>query len=131
MSPRPLILIAEDEPDTVRLLEYHLQRHGYRTVAATDGVAALNEALTQKPALIILDLMLPKLHGFEVCRMIRASPAACHIPILMLTAMAGTEYKVTGFRLGADDYLTKPFTMPELLARLDALLHRQAPSAPS
>jgi DNA-binding response OmpR family regulator len=116
------ILIAEDEPDTANLLQFHLQRHGYHTIVASDGANALNLSFERRPDLVILDLMLPKVHGFEVCRMLKASPSTREIPVFMLTAAASTENKVQGFSLGANDYMTKPFAMPELLARVESLL---------
>jgi DNA-binding response OmpR family regulator len=122
---QPLILIAEDEADTARLLSYHLRRHGYLTTIAPDGIAALNAAIERKPALVILDRMMPQMQGHEVCRLLKASPTACHIPVLMLTAMATTENKLAGFQSGVDDYMTKPFEMRELLARIGALLRRE------
>jgi two-component system phosphate regulon response regulator PhoB len=115
---RKFVLIAEDEPDMVRLLAFHLQRHGYRVGHAPDGLAAINDTLESIPDLLILDLMLPRLHGFEVCRMLKASPTSRHIPIIMVTAMDSTEHKLRGFGLGADDYVTKPFEISELLARI-------------
>ena len=115
---RKFVLIAEDERDVVRLLALHLQLQGYRVGHAPDGLAAVNDTFESKPDLIVLDLMLPKLHGFEVCRMLKASPTARHIPIIMITAMASTESKLKGFGLGADDYVTKPFEIGELLARI-------------
>lgn len=124
MSPRRFILIAEDEPDTASLLQFQLQRRGYRTAVATDGFDALNLTFEDHPDLVILDLMLPKLHGFEVCRMLKASPSTRGIPVFMLTAAASTESKVEGFNVGANDYLTKPFEIPELLARIASLLQR-------
>jgi DNA-binding response OmpR family regulator len=123
-SPRRFILIAEDEPDTANLLQFHLQRRGYHTNVASDGFNALNLTFERHPDLVILDLMLPKLHGFEVCRMLKASPSTREIPVFMLTAMASTESKVDGFSLGANDYMTKPFEIPELLARIESLLQR-------
>jgi DNA-binding response OmpR family regulator len=116
------ILIAEDEPDTANLLQFYLQRRGYHTTVAADGANALNLSFERRPDLVILDLMLPKLHGFEVCRMLKASPSTRHIPVFMLTAAASTENKVQGFRMGASDYMTKPFAMRELLARIESLL---------
>lgn len=116
------ILIAEDEPDTANLLQFHLQRRGYHTTVAADGASTLNLSFERHPDLVILDLMLPKVHGFEVCRMLKASPSTRHIPVFMLTAAASTENKVQGFKLGANDYMTKPFAMPELLARVESLL---------
>jgi DNA-binding response OmpR family regulator len=124
MSPNRLILIAEDEPDAAKLLEFHLRRRGYRTVTAADGLAALNEAFARKPALLLLDLMMPKLHGLQVCRLLKSSPLTQHIPIMMVTALGTPEYKLKGFGQGADDYVTKPFEVPELLARVQALLAR-------
>jgi DNA-binding response OmpR family regulator len=124
MSQRRFILIAEDEPDTANLLQFHLQRRGYRTTVAADGFNALNLTFEGHPDLVILDLMLPKLHGFEVCRMLKESPSTCHIPVFMLTVAASSENKVQGFSLGASDYMTKPFEVPELLARIESLLQR-------
>lgn len=124
MSQRRFILIAEDEPDTANLLQFHLQRRGYRTTVAADGFNALNLTFEGHPDLVILDLMLPKLHGFEVCRMLKASPSTRGIPVFMLTAVASTESKVEGFNVGANDYMTKPFEIPELLARIASLLQR-------
>jgi two-component system OmpR family response regulator len=124
-SRKPLVLIAEDDHDLGRLLVFSLQRRGYRTRLATDGRAALNAAFEHKPDLILLDLMLPILHGYEVCRLLKSGPVLARIPVIMLTALVTTENKVRGFKLGADDYLTKPFAMPELLARINALLSRR------
>jgi DNA-binding response OmpR family regulator len=122
MAKHRSILIAEDEPDTANLLEFHLHRRGYHTTVASDGLNALNLSFERHPDLVILDLMLPKLHGFEVCRMLKTSPSTRHIPVFMLTAMASTEDKVQGFNLGADEYMTKPFEVSELLARVESLL---------
>jgi DNA-binding response OmpR family regulator len=116
------ILIAEDEPDTANLLQFHLQRRGYHTTVASDGLNALNLSFERHPDLVILDLMLPKLHGFEVCRMLKTSPSTRHIPVFMLTAMASTENKVQAFSLGANEYMTKPFAMSELLARVKSMI---------
>ncbi|HUJ11187.1 MAG TPA: response regulator [Verrucomicrobiae bacterium] len=124
MPQRRFILIAEDEPDTANLLQIHLQQRGYSTAVAADGFNALNLVFEGHPDLVILDLMLPKLHGFEVCRMLKASPSTREIPVLILTAMASTENKVQGFNAGAADYMTKPFEVAELLARIDSLMLR-------
>ena len=121
---KPLILIAEDDRDLGQLLVFNLQRRGYRALVATDGRVALNAAFEHKPDLILLDLMLPILHGYELCRLLKSSPVLAHIPVIILTALVTTENKVKGFKLGAEDYLTKPFAMPELLARVNALLSR-------
>ena len=123
-----LILVAEDEPDAARLLELHLRRRGYRTTVAADGRDALNQVFEFKPDLILLDLMLPHLHGYEVCRLTKSAASTRHIPVLILSALAATEYKVKGFQHGADDYLSKPYQMVELLARVQALLRRTAPA---
>lgn len=117
-DPRKFILIAEDEPDVVRLLAFHLQRQGYRVGHAPDGLAAVNDVFEGHPDLVLLDLMLPKLHGFEVCRLIKSTPTARHIPIIMVTAMSGLDDKLKGLGLGADDYVTKPFEITELIARI-------------
>jgi len=119
-----LIVIAEDEPDAARLLEFRLQRGGFRTIVASDGLTALNEVFEHRPDLLILDLMLPQMHGFEVCRLLKTSPVTHRIPILVLSALATPEDKLRGFGRGADDYMTKPFEMSELVARVYALLRR-------
>lgn len=125
---KPLVLIVEDEADAANLLQHRLQKRGYRTHAIDNGMDALNHAFDLKPDLILLDLMLPKLHGFEVCRMLKYSPVTRHIPIVMLTALEDSDSKVTGLGLGADDYVTKPYDLPELLARMERLLKRPAPA---
>jgi len=115
------ILIIEDEKDLVKILEYNLRREGYETAAALDGEAGLASFKKFKPHLIILDLMLPKLTGMEVCRLVRREAAT---PILMLTAKQEEVDRVLGLEMGADDYVTKPFGVRELLARVKALLRR-------
>lgn len=115
------ILVVEDEPSLVETLEYNLSRQGYQVCTARDGVAALDVARREKPDAIILDVMLPRLDGFEVCRILRRETS---VPILMLTARDEEIDKVVGLEVGADDYLTKPFSMRELLARVKALLRR-------
>ena len=115
------ILIVEDDPNILETLKYNLGREGYDTLTAVDGVQALETARTSKPDLIILDIMLPKMSGFEVCRILRKEMA---VPIIMLTARDDEIDKITGLDLGADDYMTKPFSMRELMARVRALLRR-------
>ncbi|MBU0492221.1 MAG: response regulator transcription factor [Chloroflexi bacterium] len=115
------ILIVEDEPTLLDTLEYNLTREGYLVCTAADGWAALEVARRERPALIVLDLMLPGLDGFEICRILRQEMS---VPILMLTARDEEVDKVVGLEMGADDYLTKPFSMRELLARIKALLRR-------
>jgi DNA-binding response OmpR family regulator len=115
------ILVVEDEPTLVAALSYNLRKDGYEVIAARDGVTALQEARRARPDVIVLDLMLPKMDGIEVCRRIRAES---DVPILMLTAKSEELDKVVGLEVGADDYLTKPFGMRELMARIKALLRR-------
>jgi DNA-binding response OmpR family regulator len=121
LSVNPKILVVEDEPTLVDTLEYSLARQGYEVSIATDGVKALEVARRVQPDLIVLDIMLPNLDGYEVCRIIRQETSA---PIIMLTARADEVDKVVGLEVGADDYLTKPFSMRELIARVKALLRR-------
>src|SRR5271157_4769955 len=115
------ILVVEDDPNILEALKYNLGREGYDTLTAVDGAQAIEAARASKPDLIILDIMLPKMSGFEVCRIIRKE---MDVPIIMLTARDDEIDKVTGLDLGADDYMTKPFSMRELLARVRALLRR-------
>ncbi|KPK45554.1 MAG: XRE family transcriptional regulator [Dehalococcoidia bacterium SM23_28_2] len=115
------ILLVDDEPTLVATVKYNLEREGYQVVTAIDGESGLSLARTERPALVILDLMLPGLDGFEVCRILRREMS---VPILMLTAKTEEVDKVVGLELGADDYVTKPFSMRELLARVRALLRR-------
>lgn len=115
------ILIVEDEPALQETLVYNLTHQGYEAAAVGDGAAAVKQAHTYQPDLVILDLMLPQLDGFEVCRILRRDS---NVPILMLTARDDEFDRVMGLELGADDYLTKPFSMRELKARVKALLRR-------
>jgi two-component system alkaline phosphatase synthesis response regulator PhoP len=121
------ILIIEDEKDIVRLLKYNLEKEGYQTLSATDGETGLVLARKENPNLILLDLMLPKMDGTEVCRTLRKES---RVPIIMLTAKKEELDKVLGLELGADDYVTKPFSVRELLARIKTILRRSdAPDA--
>jgi DNA-binding response OmpR family regulator len=115
------VLIVEDESTLLETLEYNLSRQGYEVCTATDGLAALEMARQERPDAIVLDIMLPGLDGFEVCRILRQE---MNVPVLMLTARDGEVDKVVGLEVGADDYMTKPFSMRELLARVKALLRR-------
>ena len=115
------ILVVEDEPTLVDTLDYSLRRQNYIVVTATDGRMAIGKARTEQPDLVVLDIMLPGLDGFEVCRILRQE---MNVPILMLTARTEEIDKVVGLEVGADDYLTKPFSMRELVARIKALLRR-------
>ncbi|HJH61863.1 MAG TPA: response regulator transcription factor [Firmicutes bacterium] len=116
------ILVVEDEGNIVDILVFNLRREGYETLEARDGAAGLQLALERDPDLVLLDLMLPKLDGFEVCRRLRAEGRAT--PVIMLTAREEETDKVLGLELGADDYITKPFSMRELLARVKANIRR-------
>ncbi|MFP3897504.1 MAG: response regulator transcription factor [Anaerolineales bacterium] len=116
------ILIVEDEATLLETLEYNLERQGYHVFTAADGLTALEVARSEEPDLVILDLMLPRLDGFEVCRILRQEMS---VPILILTALDEEVDKVVGLEVGADDYLTKPFSMRELVARVKALLRRE------
>ena len=116
------ILVVEDERNIVDILTFNLQREGYDTLEALDGAAGLRLALDQDPDLILLDLMLPKMDGFQVCRTLREQGRAT--PIIMLTAREEETDKVLGLELGADDYITKPFSMRELLARVKSNIRR-------
>jgi two-component system OmpR family response regulator len=115
------ILVVEDDPNILEALKYNLGREGYDTLTAVDGAQAIEAARANKPDLIILDIMLPKMSGFEVCRILRKEMA---VPIIMLTARDDEIDKITGLDLGADDYMTKPFSMRELMARVRAMLRR-------
>ena len=116
------ILIVEDEKNIVDILSFNLSREGYNTMEAYDGQTGLQLALEQDPDLVLLDLMLPKMNGFDVCRAIRS--AGSPVPVIMLTAREEETDKVLGLELGADDYITKPFSMRELLARVKANIRR-------
>lgn len=115
------ILIAEDDESMLHILKHNLLREGYDVVTAADGNQALLAARSEQPALVILDIMLPQLSGFEVCRILRKETM---VPILMLTAKDDEIDKIVGLEIGADDYVTKPFSMRELLARIRAMLRR-------
>lgn len=118
------ILIVDDEKDIVELLAYNLEREGYQIAKAYDGQQALQYIKENKPALVILDLMLPVINGFEICRILRKKPATEGLPIIMLTAKTDSVDKIMGLEIGADDYITKPFNIRELIARVRAVLRR-------
>ncbi len=121
MENKKTILIVDDEKPIVDILVYNLEKEGYNTLEANDGVAAVEIALNQKPDLILLDIMLPKMDGLTVCKKIRTS---LNVPILMLTAKDEEIDKILGLELGADDYITKPFSVRELMARIKANLRK-------
>lgn len=123
--PKEKILIVEDEKDLVKILRYNLEKEGYRVVAANDGESGLSLFRKEKPDLLILDVMLPKLDGFEICKVVRQESKA---PILMLTAKTEEVDRVLGLELGADDYVTKPYSVREVVARVKAILRRVSES---
>jgi DNA-binding response OmpR family regulator len=121
------ILVVDDEPDALEILGFKLKEAGFLPVFAKDGSRALTVARDERPALIVLDLMLPGVDGLEVCKILRRDPATATIPILMLTARAAEMDRVIGLELGADDYVTKPFSPRELVLRIKKLLARTKP----
>ena len=128
MSGNNKILIVEDDTNLLTALKYNLQKDGYDVITSTDGAEAVETARKAKPDLIVLDVMLPKMNGFDVCRILRKEMI---VPILMLTAKAEETDKVVGLELGADDYMTKPFSIRELLARVRAMLRRVKMTEPA
>src|SRR5688572_21431548 len=129
MSKKARILVVDDEPDAVELIAFNLKSAGHEVATADDGEEALRKARSNHPDLIVLDLMLPEVDGLEVCKALRSQPETRGIPIIMLTAKAGEVDRVLGLELGADDYLTKPFSPRELLLRVKNLLRRQQTEA--
>ena len=123
------VLVVEDEPDIRNLIVLHLSREGFRCRTAKSGPEALREARAATPDLVILDLMLPDLDGLEVCRRLRSDAATATIPIIMLTAKADEVDRVVGLEMCADDYVVKPFSPKELIARIRAVLRRARPAA--
>jgi DNA-binding response OmpR family regulator len=122
----PKVLVVDDEPDAVELIEFNLKAAGYDVVTASDGEEALKKAKAVLPDLVILDLMLPEVDGLEVCKILRRDPATSSMPIIMLTAKAGEIDRVLGLELGADDYVTKPFSPRELVLRVKNLFQRRS-----
>jgi DNA-binding response OmpR family regulator len=122
---RPLVLAADDDEDILGLVSFRLERSGYTVVQARDGEAALELAVKELPDLAVLDVMMPKLDGFEVTRRLRADAATSRIPIILLTARAQDADVQRGFEAGADDYIRKPFSPDELRARVQAILGRR------
>ena len=124
MTDAPHILVIDDEPDIVDLVAYNLKKDGFIVSTAPDGAEALRKINTEDFALIILDLMLPGIQGMELCRMLKKSPRTEHLPIIMLTAKVEEIDRILGLESGADDYITKPFSPRELVARIRAVLRR-------
>jgi two-component system alkaline phosphatase synthesis response regulator PhoP len=125
MDTQKKILIVDDEKDIVSLVSLHMKMAGFLVYFAYDGYTALDICKTENPDMIILDLMLPKLNGFEVCRRLKEAEETRCIPVIMLSARAETEDKLLGFNVGADDYVTKPFSPRELLARVKRVMNIQ------
>ena len=128
MNTQKTVLIVEDEKNIVDILRFNLQREGYQTCEAYDGEDGLAKALSVNPDLILLDVMLPKMNGFDVCRRLRDK--GDNVPVIILTAREEEADKVLGLEIGADDYITKPFSMRELIARVGANIRRTAMAAP-
>lgn len=124
-------MVVEDEPDVGELIRYNLAKEGYEVVQASNGVEALRQAREAGADLMLLDLMIPQLNGWEVCRRLRQDPATRAIPVIMVTARVDEGDKVLGLEMGADDYVTKPFAIRELIARIRAVMRRRAPAEPS
>src|SRR5262249_4815975 len=120
------VLVVDDETPILDAVAYNLRKEGYETLTATDAEQCMTKAKSEKPDLIILDVMLPSASGFDLCRRLRASD---NVPIIMLTARAEETDRVVGLELGADDYITKPFSMRELMVRVKTVLRRTAPEA--
>ena len=119
------ILVVDDEPDVLELIEFNLKAAGFEVATAVDGAEALTKARSVQPALILLDVMLPEIDGMQVCKTLKREPATASIPIIMLTAKAAEIDRVLGLELGADDYVTKPFSPRELVLRIKGLLRRK------
>jgi phosphate regulon transcriptional regulator PhoB len=125
------VLLVEDDKDIVELVRYNLEKEGYYFSSAADGATGLAQIRKTPPDLLVLDLMLPKISGLEICKEIRKDVSLNRLPILILTAKGEEADRVVGLELGADDYVTKPFSPRELVARIKALLRRSEPGAPS
>ena len=125
--PAARVLVAEDERDVAELIRYTLTREGFEVIIATNGADALRQAQEARPDLVLLDLMLPQVNGWELCRRLKQDPATRAVPVIMLTARSEEGDKVLGFELGADDYVTKPFSTRELVARVRAVVRRTRP----
>jgi two-component system alkaline phosphatase synthesis response regulator PhoP len=123
------ILVIEDDPATSRLVDYSLRHEGYEVITAFNGLEGIRKATTEAPDLVILDVMLPGLDGFEICHRLRADAATASLPILMFSAKAQEIDKDTGLKVGADDYLTKPAAPAEIVSRVGKLLARKSTAA--
>ena len=130
-TSKPVVLLIEDEEDVLHLVRYNLTKAGFRVVSAGDGLAGLAMAREHAPDAIVLDLMIPEMDGSAVCRELKSREATARIPVIMLTAKALEKDRVAGLKLGADDYVTKPFSPRELVLRLQAVLRRSTASGSS
>src|SRR4030042_660288 len=119
------ILVVEDDPGALRLISYTLQAEGYEVITATNGLQGLRKAQNDKPDLVVLDVMLPGIDGFEICHRLRADPGTARLPIMMLSAKARETDKTTGLNVGADDYLTKPADPSDIVSHIKALLAKR------
>ena len=124
--PEETILVVDDEEDILELVRHHVEREGYETICVETGEEAMREVRSERPDLIVLDLLLPGLDGLEVCRRLKGDPETARIPIVMLTAKGEESDIVAGLELGADDYITKPFSPKVLMARVRAVLRRKS-----
>jgi two-component system alkaline phosphatase synthesis response regulator PhoP len=123
------ILVVEDDPGALRLISYTLQAEGYEVITATNGLQGLRKAQNDKPDLVVLDVMLPGIDGFEICHRLRADPGTARLPIMMLSAKARETDKATGLNVGADDYLTKPADPSDIVSHIKALLVKKIASS--
>ena len=123
---RQRILVVDDEPDIVETLSFRLEAAGYDVISASDGLEGLEKARSEEPDLIILDLMLPKMDGYQVCRLLKFDEKYSNIPVLMLTARTQETDKITGLKTGADEYMTKPFDSQQLLGTVKDMLAAKA-----
>ena len=124
MAKATKILVVDDEPDIAGVVGYNLEKEGFTVVQAHDGEAALRKIRLEKPDLLILDLMLPGMSGLDICKTVRANPQTSQLPIIMLTAKSDELDRILGLEIGADDYVTKPFSVKELMARVRSILRR-------
>jgi two-component system phosphate regulon response regulator PhoB len=129
-APQPTVLIVEDEVDLLRTLEYNFRLEGFTVVTATRGRDALQIAVSRPPSLVLLDVMLPDMTGWDVCRFLKADSRTAYTPVMMLTARGEEVDRIVGFELGVDDYVTKPFSIRELVLRAKAVLRRGVPNDP-
>jgi two-component system alkaline phosphatase synthesis response regulator PhoP len=125
------ILVIEDDPATSRLVDYSLRHEGYQVITASNGLEGVRKALSESPDLVILDVMLPGMDGFEICHRLRSEPTTANLPILMFSAKAQEIDKETGIKVGADDYLTKPAAPAEIVSRVEKLLAKKRHAVPT